>query len=300
MDASSSRSPRRGSCSTALVLLLGACTTGAEQPARAAPDCQSASRLSQIAALPEASGLAVSRQTPGRFWSHNDSGEAEVFALDSRGAVTSRVRVTGAEVEDWEAIAEGPCPEGQCLYVGDIGDNDAVRQRVTIYRIPEPAGAEGSAAPSAVFHASYPEGPQDAETLLIGADGRMHIVTKGQSGPIAVYRFPSTLKPDAVVQLERMGPGHDADSPADRITDGDISPNGEWVVLRSNSRLMFYRAADLLLGNWRESSRVDLTHLEEPQGEGVAFGDRETLFLVGEGPAMKGGTFVRVTCTGLW
>jgi phage tail tape-measure protein len=38
----------------------------------------------------------------------NDSEEPVIYALDATGVVTGRVRVTGATVEDWEAIAGGP------------------------------------------------------------------------------------------------------------------------------------------------------------------------------------------------
>jgi hypothetical protein len=96
--------------------------------------------------LPEASGIAVSRRVPDRLWAHNDSGQATLFALDGRGAVTARVRVTGAAVTDWEAIAVGPCQGGSCLFVADIGDNGAKRKSVTVYRIAEPAANETSVA----------------------------------------------------------------------------------------------------------------------------------------------------------
>ena len=60
------------------------------------------------------------------------------------------------------------------------------------------------------------------------------------------------------------------------MTDAAISPDGQWAVLRTRSALSFYRASDLLAGNWRVASRVDLTPLKEPQGEGVALGEGAT------------------------
>ena len=35
-------------------------------------------------------------------------------------------------------MASAPCGNGSCLYIADIGDNDAKRKEVTIYRVPEP------------------------------------------------------------------------------------------------------------------------------------------------------------------
>jgi hypothetical protein len=220
-----------------------------------------------------------------------------VVALDARGSVIGRVRLMGAAVEDWEAIAVGPCGTGSCLYVGDIGDNEARRKRITIYRLPEPDGASGSASVADVFHATYPNGPHDAEALLIGADGRIHIITKGETGPVALYRFPAQLKSGATVTLERVGSGAGKADAKSRITDGAVSPDGQWAALRTKSALTFYRTADLLAGQWRAANRVDLTSLKETQGEGLALGADNTVFLAGEGGG-KGqpGSFARFSC----
>ena len=271
--------------------------TAAWQPAATAPQCRPSAPLVRMPGVAEASGIAVSRSVPGRLWTLNDSGPPEVFALDTRGTVTARVRVPGALVEDWEALAVGPCPAGSCLYIGDIGDNDARRKRITIYRLPEPSGTSGFAAIEA-FHAVYPDGPHDAEALLLTPDGRLSIVTKGDAGPVAVYRFPRELRPGTLVQLERVGkPRPGKSSRDDRVTDGAVSPDGAWVALRSRSDIVFYRTAELMAGTWREVGRVSLAALGEPQGEGIAFGDAQTLYVTGEsGTRGLAGTFGRLTC----
>ena len=254
----------------------------------------------RVPELPEGSGLAASRRTPGRFWSHNDSGDPVLFALDGNGRVIGRLRVSGAAVEDWEAVAVGSCPSGSCIYVADIGDNQAERERITVYRITEPADADGSAKVSDVFHATYPDGAHDAEALLITPDGRLHIVTKGETGPVSLYRFPDELRSATTLRLERVGEPRDPRLAAqnDRITDGAMSPNGQWIALRGTRLLTFYRAADLLAGNWREAGRVPLATVAEPQGEGVTFGSDNVVYLMSEGGGKKQpGTFARLTCT---
>ena len=258
--------------------------------------CTPAGSLAPLAPLPEASGLALSRQTPGRLWTHNDSGQPVVFALDSRGTVTGQVQVTGAKVEDWESIAVGSCGTGSCLYLADIGDNEANRRRVTVYRVPEPDKAGGSAAVSAVFHAIYPDGAHDAETLLATGDD-LYIVTKGDTGPVAVYKFPARLEPGGSGRLQRVAEitaKADADS---RITDGSVSPDGQWVVLRSRSELRFYRASELFAGLVNVVSTVDVRSLKEPQGEGVALGSDNSVYLAGEGGGKgNAGTFAHFSC----
>ena len=277
-----------------IAVCLAPIAAAGQQPAG---QCTPAGPLVQLDGLSEASGLAVSRRTPGRLWSHNDSGQPVLVALDSRGAITGQVRVAGAAVEDWEAIAVGSCDAGSCIYIGDIGDNEAGRRSITVYQAPEPADASGTAAVSGVFHATYPDGAHDAEAVL-AAGGRLYVVTKGETGPVAIYRFPAPLKAGATMRLERvtsLSPKADAKS---RITDGSVSPDGEWVVLRSRAALTFYPAADLLSGKARAASTIEIDSLTEPQGEGVAFGADNTLFVAGEGGGKgQAGTFARLSCT---
>jgi hypothetical protein len=219
-----------------------------------------------------------------------------LVALDKRGAVAGHVRVSGAKVEDWEAVAVGSCDAGSCVYIGDIGDNEAKRRRITVYQIPEPTASSGTVTVSGVFHATYPDGAQDAESLFAAA-GKLYVVTKGETGPAAVYRFPDKLQGGATVQLERIArisSKVDADS---RLTDGSASPDGNWIVLRSRSALMFYRSAELFGGQARPAFTTPVASLKEPQGEGVALGADNTVFVAGEGGG-KGqpGTFAYLTC----
>ena len=268
-----------------VIVSLGWSAVSTAQPA-AAPQCQSAGPIVRIPDLPEGSGVAVSRRTPGRLWAHNDSGDAVLVALDTRGSVTGRVQVSGVTVDDWEAVAVGPCPGGPCIYIADIGDNEAKRKRITIYRVPEPS-SENSVAVKDTFHATYP-------------DGGLFIVTKGETDPVSLYRFPRELRPGASHQLERVGMPRASGkaSETERITDGAVSPDGTWVVLRTRQGFAFHRAADLFAGNWTDAGRVDLKAVGEDQGEGVAIAADGTVYLTGEGGGKsQPGTFARFACS---
>jgi hypothetical protein len=237
--------------------------------------------------------------TPGRLWSHNDSGRAEIYALDAKGTITGKISIAGAQVVDWEAMASARCGRGSCLYIGDIGDNEARRRDITIYRLPEPAQPNGPVQVDAVLRAAYPDGPHDAEALLAAPDGTLYIVTKGETGPVALYRFPGDGGSGKTVRLERVGPplSKRVSSPDGRITDGAMSPDGDQVVLRTASALTFYQAADFLKGNFRELRRVDLKSLREPQGEGVAFGAANIVYVAGEGGGKsQPGTLAALSC----
>ena len=287
----------------ALPLILGfGLAVQAAQPPADVPRCVTAGPVVALPQLPEASGVAVSA-VQGRVWAHNDSGGSVLMALDSRGSVVGQVRVSGAPVQDWEAVAVGRCPSGSCLYLGDIGDNQGRRQRITVYRAPEP-GKESSITVKEAFHATYPDGPHDAETLLVTREGGLFIVTKGGDGPIGLYRFPLTLRSGAIHPLEQVSaPGAQSEggsrrAGAVRITDGSVSADGQWVVLRTGQALMFYRAADFLAGNWSEAGRFSLRGVKEAQGEGVSMGPDGSVYLTGEGGGKaRAGTFARLVCS---
>ena len=264
------------------------------------PQCRPAGKVITVDELSEASGIAASRRSPGALWALNDSGEPVIYALDANGAVTGRVRLSGAKVDDWEAIAVGPCAGGNCLYVGDIGDNSGSRKAITIYRLPEPAATGQSTAQAEAFQATYPDGPQDAESLLMTADGSLFIVTKGEKGSVALYRFPRELRAGSTIQLKRVAKPRDpGKSPnSERVTDATASPDGNWIVLRTNRALTFHHPKELMAGNWRPAQVVDLADLDEPQGEGVTFADGGTLIVVGEGGGKSApGTLARLSCS---
>ena len=93
-------------------LILSTATASGQDHARRPPRCEVDGKLVRVPQLPEGSGIAASQRSPGRFWTHNDSGAPVLFALDPKGVVLGQVRVPGTKVEDWEAVAVGPCPSG--------------------------------------------------------------------------------------------------------------------------------------------------------------------------------------------
>ena len=83
-----------------------------ERQTTAPPQCHPAGSVMRLKELPDASGVAASRRHPGIVWALNDSGDPVIYAIDANGTVTGRVRLTGATLEDWEAISVGACPGG--------------------------------------------------------------------------------------------------------------------------------------------------------------------------------------------
>jgi len=190
-------------------------------------------------ALDESSGIVASRRNPGLFWTHNDSGGGPlVYAFDRAGRRRGTFRVEGARAQDWEDIAAGPGPaQGQSyLYAGDIGDNDAERESVIVYRFPEPeVTAEAAAAPlptqpAEAIRLKYPDGAHDAEALLVHpSTGDLYVVTKRADGA-GVYKLAAPFGAEGVHTLARVATLRGPDFFGILITGGDISPDGRRVA----------------------------------------------------------------------
>ena len=271
----------------ALALFVPACDSAPASAERAAADvCAADGPPKPLNGLSEASGAALSRRTPGVIWSHNDSGQPLLHALDAAGQSRGRVRIPNATVEDWEDVSVAACSGGSCLYVADIGDNNRARRSITVYRIPEPQPQDTESAPADVFTAVYPDGAHDAEALFVAAD-ELFIATKDVTA--GLYRFPTPLRPGAAMTLERV-----TSLPFRRVTDAEASSDGAWVAIRTNDAIAFHRTADLVRGK-SGSLTMSLRALKEPQGEGVALDANGMVYLTGEGP--RAGTLNTLRCT---
>jgi hypothetical protein len=236
----------------------------------------------------ELSGLVASRRRPGVLWTHNDSGDApRALAVRASGKLVGDVAITGAEANDWEDIAI----RGGTLYLADIGDNDARRDDVVVYRVPEPAAGQTTSAPAQALRLRYPDGPHDAETLLVDPrSGTLAIVTKSFAGDSGVYvaAHPSagattTLRRAAGLRLGIGG----------LATAGDVSADGRVIVVRTYTGFVAWerRRGDSLARAMRRTpcaGRVSLAR--EGQGEALALTADGRAFLTvpeGENPVIR-------------
>jgi hypothetical protein len=253
----------------------------------------------QTKALVEASGLACSRRNPGVLWSHNDSGGANrVYALGMDGASLGTFVLSGAAAGDWEDLAVGPgAVSGEnYIYVGDIGDNLNIRPNIKVYRVPEPevsiANPPGLVTLSGVEMITlvYPDGPRDAETLMVDANGDIYIVTKRMSALGRVYRaaFPqSTISTITLTYVAEIPWG--SVNGAQGATGGDISRDGSAVIVRRLSGLspaatLWRRIAGQDLAEVFAQPGCDVVMPTQPQGEAICFAPHNlTLYTLSEG-----------------
>lgn len=223
------------------------------------------------------SGITASATNPGVLYLHNDRDQSEFFAVDEQGTLLGTFTLGGA-VLDVEDIAVGPCPQGSCVYLADLGDNVTPRQEYQVLRVAEPTvdlnnpGA-GKALASELLIFSYPDGTHNAESLLIDhATQNLYVVTKEAAGiPSAVYRLPPAFTgavADAIKIADLTVPGAN-DSPA---TAADAHPCGVAFLLRTNNTLYEFRVAE---GEPFETlftaTPSEVPFGDEQQGEAVAY-----------------------------
>ena len=249
----------------------------------------------------ESSGVAASRAHPGVLWTHNDSGDGPyLYATDIRGRDLGALLVRNAEAHDWEAIALGPCPRaagtGDCVFIGDTGDNSEDRFGVTVYAVREPdpptapADTQRVTCAPAVLRLRYPDGPHDVEAIYVSPqDSTLYLVSKGRSGPVRLYRVggegwaADTVLTATLVQVLPVEP----DPSAGRwITDAAMRGDGGLVALRTQAEIYFFTpgAGGRLHRAGRPTCRIRGL---EYQGEAIDFLRDGTLVLTSEADGPK-------------
>lgn len=238
----------------------------------------------QLKAMNEISGIAASGINTNLYYIHNDSGDtSRFFAILPTGDVRATVYFKGDPkeefgVHDCEDIAVGPGPhKGKSyVYLGDIGDNYSVRKYLTVYRMEEQKVwakdtiVNTTAAP---IHLKYPDGPKDAETLMVDPVERLIYIVSKRQDAVTVYTTPLLYKTNDTVGLTRhcklFFPGLKL---LKWITAGDISKDGQQVLLKSYTKVYYWKREN----NepiWKTMQRKPqlLPYVQEKQGEGIGF-----------------------------
>lgn len=238
--------------------------------------------------LTELSGLAT--DGANRRWAISDGGRrAQVFELAEDCSV--RRVLTGSvnpyDVEDLARALDGT------FWLADTGDNNRSRDTVAMIRLT--AGGVAS-----VHRMRYPDGPHDAEAVLLGRDGVPLVITKEPLAPAGVYRPERPLAASATVPLRRVGevslPSSDTlGGPiggvgSRTVTGGATTADGRVAALRTYTDAWLFSApdGDLVAALDRPPVRVPLP--DEPQGEAIAFDGKGGLLSGSEGrDGVRGG-----------
>ena len=239
--------------------------------------------------LVETSGLAASRVHANVLYAHNDSGDtARIFMIGTNGASRNVVSITGAPAVDWEDVAVGKCPAGSCVFVGDIGDNGKSRTDIALVRFPEPSLSATTVAAD-VFPLRYPDGPHDAETLLVDDAGAVYVVTKETFGAVSLVAFGVPGTPGVALTGRIVASFTPPTFGVPAVTGGDFFGGPcPRLAIRTYAAVLLFEGtagegpADLVKRPFRT-----LQAPLEQQGEAVAFSaDGRSLFTASEGTSV--------------
>ncbi len=228
--------------------------------------------------LQEISGLATGRKNPEAVYAIEDSGNRNVvFVFDSSGVLLGEIVLAGATNRDWEdlAIGPGPDPDEVYIYVPDFGDNSARRTFVRIFRFPEPALRLDTV--TSVFQLvisdfetityRYPDGPRDAETLMIDPDTKDLIVVTKREPRVRVYHlpFPQSTEADALCYFR-------GELPFRTIVAGDISPDGSQIFIKDYGAVYWWDTVNDgdPIRTMFEMIPSTVAYVPEVQGESIA------------------------------
>ncbi|MDB5060495.1 MAG: hypothetical protein JWP67_338 [Mucilaginibacter sp.] len=233
--------------------------------------------------MDEISGIAVSGINPAIYYVHNDSGDTNrFFAITADGKLRTTIYyeangITNG-VYDCEDIAVGPGPvKGKSyVYLGDIGDNTADRSHITINRVEERKTWDKDSIAHVVqtpLYVKYPYGARDAETMMIDPIEKLiYIVTK-RSDSVEVYTTPLHFKAkDTVTLTYRCRLFFKGIKPFKWITAGDISKNGEQILLKSYEKVYYWkRKPGEHIWQTMQKPPLEPFYKQEKQGEAIGF-----------------------------
>lgn len=258
----------------------------------------------------------MSPDQPDVFFTINDSGNDPVlYAVDTTGADRGTWRIARARNVDWEAASIGPCGDASddaphCVYIGDVGDNEARHLTRTIYRVPEPrAGSRGDrgtiTAERLVFR--YDAGPRDVEAMYVAPDGAVVLISKrplrdraGRLRPALVFRLSAdawTRSDTAIAVMIDSLPIVPGSASMRTITDAALSADGRRLAVRTYGELFLLGidSATALPRYESPLSTCDVRDVDQLVGEGVTWLDARRVLLTGEG---RGTAVYVVDCGG--
>jgi DNA-binding beta-propeller fold protein YncE len=223
--------------------------------------------------IAEASGLAASTILKGCYWTHNDSGnKPEVYLINSKGELLSTIKVKGFVNRDWEDIAEGvgPDPRQQYVYVGDIGNNIKLGIDVMVLRFPVPATvpAKKAEVKPDYLYLRYPDGPRDAETLMVDPVSRHLYVISKREKQVSLYKVAQLdFKSGETAKMEKV-----LTLPYNWITAGDISRDGYHIIIKNDKTIYYWhrQKGESIEAAMAKPATI-LPYTPEKQGEGLTF-----------------------------
>lgn len=251
------------------VLLLPLGLLMATPAAVAVPEAPVAQCVITDPRLSELSGLAADSD---HWYAVNDGGtSATVYVVGKDCQVQSEINgpTDPYDVEDLARSADGT------FWLSDTGDNDGDRATIALISL-TPSGE------SAVHRLTYPDGPRDAEAVLLDGAGVPYVVTKSPLGTAEVFRPAGPLASPGPTPLELVASVRlsSTDTPGGpvpgavgsvMVTGGAATEDGSVVALRTYTDAYVFAVEDGDVAAALSTKPVRVPLPNEAQGEAIAF-----------------------------
>lgn len=263
--------------------------------------------------IPEVSGIACSRVTPGYIWMQSDETDKNtnpfIIATDETGSVLgAKVTFDNVYRWDWEDMCGGVYNNKNYLFIGGFGDNNHTDGEYCIIYFEEPA--IDPANPDVSVKAkrikfAYPDGQKhNCESMMYdNIEQKLYIVTKVYDDVNQVYSLPFSLDYGDTQQTltyvcdlgvksdigegEFQGATHRYKG-FHLATAADISPDGKYILIKNHNNyvaiyswiLYWERVGNESISETLKNRRPQVIDCYEYewQGEAIAWRDNNTFY----------------------
>ena len=258
------------------------------------------------AVVPEISGLACSRVTPGYLWMESDEVTSYIVATNEAGTTREQKINFSSSIsrDDWEDLCGGVYNGKNYLFVGLFGDNNASKgnYQILYFEEPEITGGTKTVTPN-IIKFQYPNGTKhNAEAMMYdNVEQMIYIITKVYYDVCQVFKRPMSLSYGSTTQTltyvcdlgikADMGTGTNPYKGFHLVTAADISPDGQYVLIKNHNNtaadkneeyswtLMWKRQGNESIGQTllRQPQAIGC-YEQEWQGEAICWLDNTTFY----------------------
>lgn len=220
--------------------------------------------------ITESSGLAASRRSPDRFWTHNDSGDKpRLFCFDRSGKHVGTCQLKKASAYDWEDMCSYMVNGQPKIMVADIGDNGRKRKSCFLHIIDEPRDPTEDLKDFQTVALRYETGSVDCEAIGVDTVRREVLLVEKKIG-VTCRVFSAPLPPDgsrkellakwiAVLRLPI-------------VTAMDVSADGSRAIVLTLGQAFEYRRSPTQ--TWADAFKAEPRTINMPprrQGEAICY-----------------------------
>jgi len=210
--------------------------------------------VSEAISIPEVSGIACSRVTPGYIWMESDDHESYIIATDAKGEKRAcTLKMSKSIGWDWEDMSGGVYEGKNYLFIGSFGDNEEKRTDYRIIWFEEPAidsvdKPEQVVTPNYIKYV-YPDGKSHNNEALMydNVEQMIYIITKVYYNVCQVFSLPFRLDYGSETQTltyvcdlgvkSDLGDGTNPYKGFHLVTAADISPDGKYVLIKNHNNI---------------------------------------------------------------